>query len=271
MNLIRMRIFHFLAVALIFAPCVSFAQAQTPAASPVVIELFTSEGCSSCPPADRLLARLQAQGSLAGANLILLGEHVDYWNSAAWTDRFSQKSFSERQTEYDRAAGSQVYTPQLIVDGHPADPNTEADLERVISNAAKTPKPAHVSMSWAGPNQLQIGVEEAPKARVLFFVTEDDLTTAVKGGENGGVTLHHAAVVREMRDLGKTANGSFQDSLNVDWNPQWQRKDLHFVVIVQRGAGPILGAAALLPHEQPDATKPSAGSQQTSLQPGNFR
>jgi len=214
--------------------------------------LFTSEGCSSCPPADRILAQLQAQHTLDGAELLLLGEHVDYWNSAAWTDRFSKSSLTERQTNYAHALRlDSVYTPQVIVDGQfDVTGNDGGNLHRTIATAASQPKPAEVSLHWANPNQLDVQVDpRATASRVFFFVTEDDLTTQVKGGENGGITLHHAAVVRTFQVLSKKVSAPFADSVKISWNPEWQHSHLRFVVVVQQhdGAGPIIGAAAVGP------------------------
>ena len=217
--------------------------------TPVVVELFTSEGCSSCPPADRLLAELQQQHTLDNAELILLGEHVDYWNELGWKDRFSSADFTERQRQYARSIGlDSPYTPQAVVDGHVdvlgSDPSK---LKRAIRRAAGEPKPAQVELKWAGSNRLQVSVTNAEKARVLLAITEDDLTTAVGGGENGGHTLHHSAVVRELRDLGQAKNGTFQKEIGVDWRPDWKRANSRVAVLVQLGNGQVLGAASLKP------------------------
>src|ERR1700677_5108543 len=117
----------------------------------VVVELFTSEGCSSCPPADALLVKLSEQQAKDGSQLILMGEHVDYWNYIGWTDRFSSKQFSERQSEYASALHAQVFTPQMVIDGQdPFVGNNAADVNARIAAAAKKPKPAQVALGWEG-------------------------------------------------------------------------------------------------------------------------
>jgi hypothetical protein len=225
----------------------SIAYAQGNAAVPVVIELFTAEGCSSCPPSDKLLAYLEQQHTVDGAEIIALGEHVDYWNGKGWDDRFAQKSLTERQNQYDH--GSDVFTPQMVIDGR-ADqtPTDNATLHRQIAEGAKQPKPATVNLSWASADHLNIAVDHGSGADVFLFITEDGLSTQVKGGENQGVTLQHAAVVRDYRKLGKTGkDGSYHETVEVKPNPEWQTKSLHYVVVVQQkhGAGPIVGAAKL--------------------------
>lgn len=194
------------------------AQAPAAAQNPVVVELFTSEGCSSCPPADALLVKLSQQQSKNGSPVILLGEHVDYWNYIGWTDRFSSKQFSERQSEYASALHAQVYTPQMIIDGQdPFVGNNAADVNARIAAAAKKPKPAQVALAWEGKSRLQVTVHGADvkKTDVLLAITEDGLSTVVQKGENGGQTLHHAAVVRELREIGSLKNGSFEKTLDV--------------------------------------------------------
>src|ERR1700742_37635 len=99
-------------VSTLCVSAVSFSVAQ----NPVVVELFTSEGCSSCPPADALLVKLSQQGVSNGAPLVLLGEHVDYWNYIGWTDRFSSGQFSQRQNDYGKALSANVYTPEMVID-----------------------------------------------------------------------------------------------------------------------------------------------------------
>jgi hypothetical protein len=216
--------------------------------NPVVVELFTSEGCSSCPPADRLLARLQSQHTMAGADLILLGEHVDYWNDLGWKDRFAQHAFTERQEQYGRTLPAQVYTPQMVIDGHiDVAGNDDSAVERSVAAAARNEKAAHVKLNWSASGELAVAVDGAgAHAGVLLFITEDNLSTQVKAGENGGTRLQHAAVVRELRRLGETTSGSFQQSVKLALDPQWQKFALRAIVLVQEPESKtILGAASL--------------------------
>ena len=231
------------------AVVVSGLVSQARAADPIVVELFTSEGCSSCPPADALLIEM-SQKNVPGVQLILLGEHVDYWNHDGWKDRFSSAQFTERQGEYAKQFHlDSVYSPQIVIDGHvQAIGNKPAQVSRDLEAAAAEPKPAQVLLQWQGPGKLHVTVLGAGegKPKVLLAVTEDGLSTSIHGGENSGRTLQHAAVVRELRDLGDAHNGHYEANLNVASHPDWNRSKLKAVVLVQQpNAGKILGAAAV--------------------------
>ena len=225
---------------------VSVAWAETP----VVIELFTSEGCSSCPPADALLVDLSHKSPPSGTKLILLGEHVDYWNYIGWTDRFSSAQFSQRQNDYARHLHlASVYTPQMVIDGHvDLVGNGAAEVYQDIGKAAKESKPAQVSLRWESPQKLHIAVQ-APagdRAKVLLAITEDGLSTAVGRGENTGRTLQHAAVVRQLKELGTASNGQFETSVDVPAHSDWNPAKLKVAVLVQQSStGKILGADSL--------------------------
>ena len=236
----------FIALAALLLGHVSIARAATP----VVIELFTSEGCSSCPPADALLVDLSRKTPPNGVKLILLGEHVDYWNYIGWTDRFSSAQFSQRQNNYATQLHlATVYTPQMVIDGHvELVGNGAAEVSRSISKAASEPKPAQVSLRWESPQKLHVAVKTPAGGppKVLLAITEDGLSTSVGAGENGGRTLHHAAVVRQLRELGTATNGQFETSVDVGVGSGWSPAKLKVLVLVQEpDTGRILGADSL--------------------------
>src|SRR5271169_150956 len=216
------------------------------AQQPVVVELFTSEGCSSCPPADALLTRLTLQPRSGNAELILLEEHVEYWNSPGWTDRFSSPIYTQRQDDYVKQLHlATAYTPQMVVDGHlQAVGSDAAAVQQMITEASQRPKLALVSLHFVSPEELQISVEDSGSGirRVLLAVTENNLTSNVHGGENGGRVLRHSAVVRELHSLGTIANGQFATTVNLPAKSDWKRRDLHAIVLVQNpNSGLILG------------------------------
>jgi hypothetical protein len=223
------------------------------AQTPVVIELFTSEGCSSCPPADALLVQL-TQKTPPGGALILLGEHVDYWNHDGWSDRFSSSQLTQRQNDYERHLHvADAYTPQMVIDGHlQFVGNDVAALKHNLELASAQPKSAQVSLQWEAGDHLKIAVEASEKTHghVFLAITEDGLTTAISGGENSGRTLQHAAVVRELRELGSVKKGSFEKTVEVSRHTGWNAANLKVAVLVQDSdGGPISGAASL--HYQP--------------------
>ncbi len=217
----------------------------------VVVELFTSEGCSSCPPADALLSQLSKQRDTTSIELILLGEHVEYWNGLGWNDRFSAPSFTQRQYNYARRFHlASAYTPQMVVDGHlQAVGGNAPALKRMIAEAANAPKTATVALNFVAPGRLQVLVTDSnnSKQRVLLAVTEDNLTTKVNGGENGGRVLVHNAVVRELRSLGTVSNGRFDKTVSVPNNSGWKQDDLRAIILVQDARDDVVHGAASLP------------------------
>jgi hypothetical protein len=224
--------------------------AQSPSKSPVIVELFTSEGCSSCPPADALLVELEQSNSEKGAEVIALGEHVDYWNHDGWTDRFSSSAFTQRQQDYvGRFRLDSPYTPQFVIDGRlQLVGNDRSGVDRFIRAAEAEAKPAQVSLSWEAVDRLQVRVElpASSKAQVVLAITEDGLTSNVRDGENRGRTLHHAAVVRYFHQLGAAKNGKFERSVALHRGADWDPSKLKAVVFVQQPQeGPILGAVSI--------------------------
>jgi len=237
------------AMVLIAIPACS-ATAAGKNGTPVVVELFTSEACSSCPPADALLTKLNQQREVNGAEVFVLGEHVDYFNQLGWTDRFSSRAFSERQNGYaKRFHLPSAYTPQIVIDGSfEAVGSDSVAVERELGLAAQAGKMASVGLSWAAPDKLRINVSGASgePSIVLLAVTEDRLTTSVANGENSGRVLQHSGVVRELRQLGTTSAGVFLGTAPITPAQGWKRRDLRVVVFVQQpGSRAIIGAAGL--------------------------
>ena len=218
--------------------------------NPVVVELFTSEGCSSCPAADAILSKLRSEGTVDGAEVLVLGEHVDYWNNLGWSDRFSSAALTQRQSDYaGRFDLNSSYTPQMVIDGHvELVGNGESAVRRQLSLAARSPKPAQVSLSWGADGKLQVNVEGGNdvSGKVLLAITEDGLSTKVGGGENGGRVLRHSGVVRDLREIGSLKQGKFWESIKPVRQPDWKTENLRAIVFVQKpGQGDVLGAASL--------------------------
>jgi hypothetical protein len=226
----------------------------SPARKAVLAELFTSEGCSSCPPADALLGTLRQEFATAGFEVIPLGLHVDYWNSLGWRDRFSAAEFSGRQEQYARALGTDgPYTPQLVIDGRAEFVGSDrARARSAIVEAAGRPQAAGIELSIDTSGKLMVKASSAKDgAAVMLAITEDNLATKVGAGENNGRELRHAAVVRELRRLGAIQNGNFESSVPLAMEKDWKPADLRAVVFVQQGsAGEVLGAASVPLHVQ---------------------
>jgi len=232
----------------------SAALAGPPASlRPVVVELFSSEGCSSCPPADAVLSRLARDQPVAGAEVIALELHVDYWNSLGWPDPFSSPAFTARQRAYADAFGQRgVYTPQLVVDGAAElVGSSEAGARAAIAAAAREAR-TRVQVTRAG-DRVTITVidpsEAAGAADVWLAVTEEGLSTAVPRGENAGATLAHGPVVRtldKVQPLAAGTRGAVVKEVEVTVLPAWRREGLRAVAFVQRrGTLRITGAGAV--------------------------
>jgi hypothetical protein len=217
---------------------------------PIIVELFTSEGCSDCPPADALLRKLEAAQPIPNAEIIVLGEHVDYWNHIGWTDRFSSKQFTERQQYYvnDFALDS-AYTPQMVVDGRAEFNGANGPkAASAIADAAKQPR-IEIALSEAADGHLKIAIPAsvlAKKSEVVLAITESNLTSEVKKGENDGRTLTHTGVVRSLKKIGELKGDAFSSDEALNLSPDWKRVDLRAVVFVQeKNSRHIIGAAAV--------------------------
>ena len=223
---------------------------------PVIVELFTSEGCSSCPAANAVLDRLARDQPVAGAEVIALELHVDYWNSLGWADPFSSAAFSDRQRAYAEGSGQRgVYTPQMVVDGRrELVGSDERGARDAIAEAARAPA-LRVQIVRRGDDlEIQVGDAADPRpadpSGVWLALTEDGLSTRVPRGENAGATLAHGPVVRELRRVGSIAAGTrgvvTVKDVAVKLDRSWIRDRVRAAVLVQReGTRAILGAAAV--------------------------
>ena len=231
------------------------APADVSHAVPVLVELFTSEGCSSCPPADALLQKLDTQ-PFAGGQMIVLSEHVDYWNHIGWTDPYSSHALSERQSAYGRRFGLEsVYTPQMIVDGSQEFVGSDPSAARTAFDKAISVEkvPLRISNATVVGNTLHAHVEaEAPASRpravdAVLAVALDHAESQVKGGENAGHRLTHVAVVRSLTKIGQLTPGQpLSQDVSVVLDPGSTRSDLRVIAFLQEsGQTHILGAAEI--------------------------
>jgi hypothetical protein len=222
---------------------------------PVLVELFTSEGCSSCPPADELLERMDTAQPIPGAQIIVLSEHVDYWNHDGWKDPYSSSLLTERQTAYVGALGLKTpYTPQMIVDGTSELRGTGAERLQTLEKAAALP---HVvvqigSLTIEAKTQVVLSVHveagEAPEKRnadIYVVVALDHAESQVLRGENSGKHLAHVAVVQEFKKIGKLDKAKpFSQDFQVKLKPGTDPSNLRVIAFVQEsGPGRVLGAA----------------------------
>ena len=225
--------------------------------SAVLVELFTSEGCSSCPPADKLLIDLDQNSITNGVTLITLSEHVDYWNRFGWKDPFSSAQYSQRQEEYSRALKFEdVYTPQMIVDGRNAFVGSQRKTAlEAIAKAAGAPK-ANVQLAvestTGGAASVLVKIDSIPevsrgdKADVILAVAESGLQSKVSRGENAGREITHTAVARKLVKIGTIDGSSFTAQPNIKVDQTWKRSATKVVVFLQeRTSRRVLGAAAI--------------------------
>jgi hypothetical protein len=224
--------------------------------APVLVELFTSEGCSSCPPADTLLQKLDAMQPIPGAQLIVLSEHVDYWDGDGWKDHYSSSQFTNRQTAYCEALRlNEPYTPQMIVDGSAVLKITDPrQMDQVFEKAAAEPKiPVTLgALKLDGDvlrGHLQASAAPAKGADVYLAVALDHADTEVLRGENRGRHLAHTAVVEQLKKIGKLEPGTaFDQDFQLKLRNGESADNLRVVAFVQQhDAGKIVGATLAKP------------------------
>lgn len=229
-------------------------------AHPILVELFTSEGCSSCPPADALLLRMDTSPAIAGTQFIVLSEHVDYWDHDGWKDPNSSAALTERQEAYVHTLGlREPYTPQLIVDGiSEMRANDPKQADKVFHDAALAPEVpvriGEVSVDAGNPVVIRTRIEadgeaDQRNADVYVAVALDRVESQVLHGENGGKRLTHVAVVQEIRKIGKLSKGkNFAEAVQLKLKPGTDPNNIRLVAFVQEpGPGRILGATLRRP------------------------
>jgi hypothetical protein len=268
--MMRPRLLRPVSIAISFLTILSFGllraedkRASGPTSSalprnPVLIELFTSEGCSSCPPADVLLTQLDRFQPVPSADLIVLSEHVDYWDDIGWKDPYSSRQFSLRQADYARRFRlGEAYTPQMVVDGNmQLVGSDERQAVQAIQSAAKVDK-FRISLSaprLEGNNGLTVHVEvgamsaagaKHTSGQVWIALADDMDQSNVKRGENAGRVLTHVAVVRTLAQVGMVeGDNTFSKDLTVSTGNA-NLRNLRVVAIVQESAtGRVLGVGS---------------------------
>jgi hypothetical protein len=216
------------------------SSAQAPA---ILVELFSSEGCSSCPPADVLLRELDEARTVSGARVVALEFHVDYWDDLGWKDPFSREAWSDRQRSYTSAGVGGMYTPGMIVDGR--DGFVGSDAGRARAALGRAAKRAHVDVQLArAGSSLKVVVPKiaGPSASAWLAVSERGLWTKVERGENAGQKLLHGPVVRSLARVSRDLSQGLALTVPI----AEEKSRLSFAVFVQRNESrEVLGAAAL--------------------------
>jgi hypothetical protein len=219
-------------------------------ATPVLVELFTSEGCSDCPPADALLAKLDQQ-YVPGAQVIVLSEHVDYWNHQGWTDPFSSALFTNRQQAYSARFGlNTIYTPQMVVDGD--NQFVGSDGRQAVSAIERERSAQKLNVGISDVRRegddlvftLAAPAAEKHDADAYLALAQNHATSQVKDGENSGRTLSYVSVVRILTSVGEVKGDKpLNKTVRVKLGSLASNRDLRMIVFVQEhNAGRVLGA-----------------------------
>ena len=227
------------------APPIQTGEIKNPVAAEkksfVLLELFTSEGCPSCPPADANLAFLEKEQPFADTEIVTLALHVDYLNSVVWKDLYSSPIFSRRQQIYSQALKTgAIYTPQMIVDGQTGFTGRNlAKAQKAILEAAKSPK-ATIEIIQTD-EILKVKITDIPthqNATIFLVMIEDNLTSNRKSGSATNKKAEPITAVRELKSLGmltpEQSNLEFETVLQIQ--PAWKKENLRFVIFVQENA-----------------------------------
>ena len=238
-------------IGMLMVLIVTLSARRAAAPVPVLVELFTSEGCSSCPPADKLLIELLRDQPVPGVQIVGLSEHVDYWDRQGWRDPFSDPKFTRRQNEYAFAKKStDVYTPQMIVDGGAVFVGSDrATALAEIGRAARTPQTS-LSLTVSSTN-ASVSLSAHPEladAHVWLAIAESGLRSNVTRGENEGRTIEHASVTRRLIDLGRVSKlGQFQKDVPLALDPAWHVSALQVIAFAQADTDKRVSAISVMP------------------------
>ncbi len=218
----------------------AFADAGV-AQRPLLLELFTSQSCSSCPPADAVLRELSTHD-----DLLPLAFHVDYWNNLGWVDPFSSAAFTARQQGYASIRGFEVYTPQLVIDGKSdVIGSSRSDVSATIASARREEKSAASSIQRNGRNvNMSVGATAGASlnaaADVYLLSFDSNQSTSIRGGENAGRKLAYSNVVRSMRKVGEWRN----QPLTLAEQLQPEESGDRLALVVQERGGTVWAVAS---------------------------
>jgi hypothetical protein len=207
---------------------------------PVLVELFTSEGCSSCPPADQYLSTLRQHNK----NVILIGEHVDYWNNLGWADPFSSPKWTERQREYcEKLGANSCYTPQAVINGQRecVGSNQSAVQDAISSTPNALSVPIAMKIARGAGNSVDISLVVGNSSRtnnVSLFLVEDGVSVYVQRGENGGRKLSHDGIVRSHTAIKNIKSGE-RASASLPLQNTDRSKNFRIVAILEDEKGPF--------------------------------
>jgi len=246
-----------------FSRAVAVDAPRSDAPTPVLVELFTSEGCSSCPPADALLGKLDGLSTVEGTQVIALSEHVDYWDHDGWKDAYSSSFFTERQGEYVRRLGGKgPYTPQMVIDGAAEMNGSDARavagaLESARSHAKIPVRISSLSLSSADSRTIRVhlavdalpGDFKASKVDIFVALALNHAESHVSAGENKGRDIRHVAVAESISKVGTVEKGkNFDRDVLIKVKSTPDLGNLRVIAFVQEAdAGEVVGASLLSP------------------------
>nr|WP_281721758.1 DUF1223 domain-containing protein [Nitrosomonas nitrosa] len=220
------------------------ASAIAQGSGPIVVELFTSQGCAACPPANEYLAELAAR-----PGIVALSFHVDYWNYLGWADPYSSKKATYRQKMYAMALRQTgVFTPQIVTQGIRGDVGSDrAAIERALQEHRKAKLGAAVALEKLGINRVRVHIGAAPDAKeaeIWLYLMNREIKTKVPRGENQGRTLVHRNVVREWHLIGQHTGEAFTTEVSVT-GEKGERRELVAVLVQRPKNGAIIGAGII--------------------------